>query len=54
MKTYPRFIDLGTSGKSVVSFTPRPLYHPPREKGPRKYCIGGSVGPRAGLNDMER
>jgi hypothetical protein len=34
----------------VVNVTPRPLY--PREK-TGIYCIGGRVGPRAGLNGGE-
>jgi hypothetical protein len=33
----------------VVTFTLRPLY-PPGEKAPGTHWIGGSVGPRAGLN----
>jgi hypothetical protein len=44
-------LDLGTSWRLLVSFTPRPLY--PRERAPRSYCIGGWVDPRAGLDDME-
>ena len=35
---------------SVVSATPRPLHR--REK-PGTHCIGGWVGPRAGLDDAE-
>jgi hypothetical protein len=46
-----RFLDFGTSLKIVVSFTPRPLYS--RGKSPGTHCIGGWVGPRAGLDDME-
>jgi hypothetical protein len=57
MKTYgngcidPHFLDLGTSWRWVISFTPRTLY--PRERAPGIHCIGGWVDPRAGLNYME-
>jgi hypothetical protein len=37
----------------VVSFTPRPLY-PHRKKPPGTHCIGDWVGPRAGLDDVEK
>jgi hypothetical protein len=43
----PRFLDLDTSWKWAVRFTPRPLY-------PRYPLVGGRVGPRAGLDDMEK
>jgi hypothetical protein len=36
----------------VVSFTLRPLY--PRGKNPDNYWIGGSAGPRVGLDYMEK
>jgi hypothetical protein len=36
----------------VVSFTPRPFY--PREEVPFTQCIGGWVGPRAGLDYVEK
>jgi hypothetical protein len=36
----------------VVSFTPLPLY--PEERTPGTHWIGGWVGPRAGLDDMEK
>jgi hypothetical protein len=36
----------------VVSFTPWPLY--PREKSRRNHCIGGWVGPRAGLDAVNK
>jgi hypothetical protein len=36
----------------MVSFTPRPLY--PRESVPDTHWIGGWVGPRAGLDDVEK
>jgi hypothetical protein len=45
------YLDLGTSWRSAVSFTPRPLY--PREKAPGTHCIGGWVSPRAGLGDTK-
>ena len=38
---------LGARWKLVVNATPRPLY--PRER-PGTHCIGGWVGPRAGLD----
>jgi hypothetical protein len=43
----PHFLDLGTSWRWVVSFTPLPVY--PRGKSPRY-----PLGPRTGLNDIER
>jgi hypothetical protein len=48
----PRFLDLGTSWRLVVSckagrFTPV-------EKAPGTYWIGGWVGPRVGLDDVEK
>jgi hypothetical protein len=48
----PHFLDLGTSWRWVVSFTPLPLY--PRERAPGTHYIGGWVDPRAGLDDMEK
>jgi hypothetical protein len=36
----------------VVSFRPRPLY--PGERAPGTNWIGGWVGPRTGLDDVER
>jgi hypothetical protein len=36
----------------VVSLTPRPLY--PRGKNPGTHWIGGWVGPRVGLDDMQK
>jgi hypothetical protein len=48
----PHFLDLSISWRWVVSFTPRPLY--PRERAPGTHWIGGWVGPRAGLDDMEK
>jgi hypothetical protein len=47
----PHFLDIGTSLKWVVSFTPFSLN--PRGKNPRYPWIGGWVGPRAGLDDVE-
>jgi hypothetical protein len=43
----PRFPDLDTISRWMVSFTPRPPY-------PGAHRIGGWVGPRAGLDDVER
>jgi hypothetical protein len=48
----PHFLDLGTSWKWVVSFTPRPLY--PRGKSPNIHWIGGWIDPRAGLDNVEK
>jgi hypothetical protein len=47
----PQFLDFGTSWGWVVSYTPLPLY--PGERAPGTHFIGGWVGPRAGLDDME-
>jgi hypothetical protein len=48
----PHFLDLGTSWRRMVSFTPRPLN--PRGKSPRYHWIRGWVDPRAGLDDVEK
>jgi hypothetical protein len=48
----PHFLDLGTSWRSVVSFTPLPLY--PEKRAHRIHWIGGWVGPRAGLHTVEK
>jgi len=40
------FFNLGARRRWVVNATPRPLY--PRER-PSTHCIGGWVGPKAGL-----
>jgi hypothetical protein len=48
----PRFLDLGTSWRRMVSFTPRSLY--PCESVPGIHCIGGWLDPIAGLDDMEK
>jgi len=40
------FFNLGARWSWVVNATPRPLYHRERR---RPHCIGGWVGPRAGL-----
>jgi hypothetical protein len=44
--------DLGTRWRWVVSLTPQSLY--PRGKIPGTHGIRGWVGPRAGLDDVER
>jgi hypothetical protein len=44
-------LDLGARRGWVVSNTPRPLW--PQEK-PGTHCIGGWVGPRAGLDVCEK
>jgi hypothetical protein len=48
-----RFLDLGTSWRLTVSFTPRPLY---AEKEPPVVIREevGWVGLRAGLDDMDK
>jgi hypothetical protein len=48
----PTFLDLGTSCRWVVSFIPWPLC--PEERARGTHWIGGWVGPRAGLDDMEK
>jgi hypothetical protein len=59
MKTYwgsgriaPCSLNLVTRLRLVVSFTPRPLY--PRERSSDTHCIGGWMGPRAGLDRVAR
>jgi hypothetical protein len=59
MKTYkgsrcidPRFLDTRISWRLVVNFTARALYS--RERAPGTHWIGGWVGPRTGLDDMEK
>jgi hypothetical protein len=47
----PRILDLGTSWRWVDSFTPRPLYL--QGKSPDTHWVGGWVGPRTGLDDVE-
>jgi hypothetical protein len=49
---YSRFLDLSSSLKRVVSFTPLPL-HPSPLLG-FTHWIGGWVSPRTGLDDMEK
>jgi hypothetical protein len=48
----PHFLDLGTSWRCVVSFTPLPLY--PRARLLGTHWIGGWLGPRFGLDNMEK
>jgi hypothetical protein len=48
----PRFHEFGTSWRWVVSFRPLPLYL--EERAPGTHWIGGWVGPRAGLDDVEK
>jgi hypothetical protein len=47
-----RALDLGTSWRWVLSFTPRPLYD--RKKSAGTHWIGGWVGPRTGLDYVEK
>jgi hypothetical protein len=44
-------LDLSTIWRSVVSFTPRALYH--GESAPGTHWTGGLVGPRAVLSTVE-
>jgi hypothetical protein len=46
----PQFLDLSTSWRWVVNFTPRPLYS--RERAPGTHCIGGS-GFRVYINKLK-
>jgi hypothetical protein len=48
----PHFLDLGTSFRWVVSFTPRPLY--PWGKSPGVHWRGGWVDTQVGLDDLEK
>jgi hypothetical protein len=50
--TYPHFLDIGTSWKWAVSFTPRPLYL--RGKNPRYPLDRRLGGPRTCLDDVEK
>jgi hypothetical protein len=45
------FLDLSTSWRWLVSFTPRPVY--PRERAYSTHWIGGWVGPRDGLEKIK-
>jgi hypothetical protein len=45
-------LDLGTRWRWVVSITSRPLY--PRGKSPGTYWVGGWVGSRTSLDDVEK
>jgi hypothetical protein len=46
------FLDLGTSWRLVISFTPQPLT--PGERVPITDWIRGWLGPRIGLDDVKR
>jgi hypothetical protein len=48
----PRFFDLGTSLRRGISHPHRSYY--PQEKSPRTHWIGGWVGLRTGLDDVEK
>jgi hypothetical protein len=48
----PCFLDLGNSWRWVVSFTPQT--HNPRGNSPGTHWIGGWVGSRTGLVDVEK
>jgi hypothetical protein len=44
--------DIGINWRSVVGFTPRPLY--PKEKRTGNHCRGDWVGLRSGLDAVKR
>jgi hypothetical protein len=48
----PTILDLGTRWKWVVHFKPQTLYH--RGRVPGTHWIGGSVGPKAGMDAVEQ
>jgi hypothetical protein len=48
----PRFLDLGTSWRWVVSFTSQPLY--PGGRAPGTRCIGDWVSHSVGMDDVEK
>jgi hypothetical protein len=48
----PHFLDLGTSWRRMVSFTPRPLY--PRGKSPRYPLDRRLGGPQSRSGDVEK
>jgi hypothetical protein len=52
VSTDPRFRDVGTSWRSMVSFMPGLLY--PGERFPGTHLIEGWVSPITGLDDMEK
>jgi hypothetical protein len=52
MEVYSHYHKLGIRWKLVVIFTARPIY--PRETDPGTHCIGGRVGPIAGMDIMKR
>jgi hypothetical protein len=54
MKTYESMnaLQIHSKWRLVVSFMLRPLYS--REGSGDIHCVGGWVGPRAGLDDMKR
>jgi hypothetical protein len=49
----PTFFDLGTSWRWVVTSRPG-RFAPVERRASSTHCIGGWVGPRAGLDDMEK
>jgi hypothetical protein len=48
----PRILVFGPSWRGVAAS--RPCRLTPGERAPDTYCIGGWVGPRTGLDDVER
>jgi hypothetical protein len=52
MNLDPHFLDLGTSWRWVVSFTPDSFT--PGESAPSNHWIGGWVNLRVGLDDLEK
>jgi hypothetical protein len=53
LDVYIRIFSTSALVGGVVSFTPRPLYIP-GERAPGTHWIGGWVGPRVGLEDVEK
>jgi hypothetical protein len=51
-RIHPHCLDLGTSWRWVVSFTPLPLT--PGERVPGTHCIGSWVDPRGSLDNEEK
>jgi hypothetical protein len=48
----PPILDFGTSWRLVIGFMLQPLY--PRESARGAHWIGGWVGPRTGLDNVEK
>jgi hypothetical protein len=50
----PRILNLSTRWRWVVSFTSQPLYSRGQESPSFTHCIGGWVGPRAGMDAVAK